>query len=441
MNKRSLKSVSALGFVMLVVPAMLADCSKSDNPLASATSGLCCSAFKVGTDMTGADFGVDASIAGQFNVVAQAASDLSAVATASLNDVTNACKNIAIDLGADPNDASVKGTTGNNAVNAWCTLAAKQIKAGFGANGTLAASISVNFTPPQCSASIQANADCQAHCDVSAMCDVKANPPTCMGGTLTVQCSGDCMASAGASIACTGKCTGNCSGSCTADVSGPAVDCKGKCEGTCSAAAMGGTGTGIQADGTCDGQCSGKCTYTDPMAKVSCGGSCDGQCDATCQGSAMAQVKCSGTCSGTATPLKCEGGQLEGGCMANADCSGSCNASANAKADCKPPSVHIVATASATADAQLYAKAITSLETNLPNILVTFKARGQTFLTGLQATATGSANIVLHGDPTKIGVSGAACGILIAGAIEDAVTNFSDSLSAAGKVTASVNIN
>ena len=56
----------------------------SDNPV---TGGLCCKDFKVGADLTGVDFGVDASIKGQFEVFAQAGADFSAAAAAALDDV------------------------------------------------------------------------------------------------------------------------------------------------------------------------------------------------------------------------------------------------------------------------------------------------------------------------------------------------------------------
>ncbi len=443
MLKNRLKPLSALAFTALTIPLLAVGCG-SDNPLSSAASAACCSEFAIGTDMTNVDFGVNANIKGEFAAFANSASDLSATATASVGDVTTACQNIALDLGADPADPSVAGKTGTDALTAWCALAVSQINGDFGANGTLATSVSVDFEPPQCSASLTATANCQASCSADAKCDIKANPPKCTGGTLTVECSGNCTASGSASVACTGECTGGCTGSCTAQ-GGVAVDCKGQCNGTCSAGAKGGateSGTGIQADGSCNGQCDGTCTLAADAPKITCSGSCDGHCDATCKGSAMAQVKCDGSCDADYTPVSCTGGTLEGGCMVDASCQGSCNASASAKAQCTPPSISVTAKAVASLDATGQTNldaAIASLEKNLPAILVTFKARGAAFTGSL--TAAGSAAV----DITKthsgdIGAKGAVCGVIIADAISTAADNFGKSLSAAGNVAASVSI-
>jgi hypothetical protein len=93
MNKTSLKSVSALGFIALLVPAIVTSCSKSDLENAkNATSALCCNDFKVGADMSGANFGMEGSAAASFRAVAQASADLSATASLALSDVTGACK-------------------------------------------------------------------------------------------------------------------------------------------------------------------------------------------------------------------------------------------------------------------------------------------------------------------------------------------------------------
>jgi len=293
MNLKSrLKPFSALAFTSLVIASLGAGCSDVKNLQDAA----CCDAFKVGTDMTDVDFGVNASIKGSFAAFANASSDLSAVATGSIADVTTACQNIALDLGADPADPSVVGTNGSDAMKAWCALATAQIKADFGATGTLATSVAINFEPPKCSASLSATANCQAKCDVSGSCDIKATPPKCEGGKLTVECSGGCTAEAGASLSCTGSCSGSCSGSCQA-TGGVTVDCKGKCDGTCSAGAMGSTtGTGIQADGSCEGQCSGTCELAADAPKLTCKGTCSGSCDAKCSGTATVKAKCDGKC-------------------------------------------------------------------------------------------------------------------------------------------------
>src|SRR6478752_2630671 len=203
--KNRLKPFTAVAFSALSVSTLIAGCSD----LKEAQDAACCKEFEAGADMTNVDFGVDASIKGSFSAFASAASDLSAVGTGAISDITTACRNIALDLGADADDASVKGKGGADAMNAWCALAKGQISANFGASGKLAGSISVDFEPPKCTASISAQANCQASCNASAECDLKANPPKCTGGTLQIECGGTCTASGKAAVACTASCEGS----------------------------------------------------------------------------------------------------------------------------------------------------------------------------------------------------------------------------------------
>lgn len=435
--KNRFKPLTAVALSALTLSTLVAGCSD----LKDAQDAACCKEFEAGKDMTGVDFGVDASIKGSFSAFASAASDLSAVGTGAIADVTIACQNIALDLGADSADPKVAGKTGTDALTAWCDLAKAQINANFGASGELAGSISAKFEPPKCSASLTATANCQASCSADAKCDIKANPPKCTGGTLSVECSGGCTAEANAELSCTGSCSGSCSGSCKAS-GGVTVDCKGKCDGTCSAGAMGSTmGSGIQADGSCEGQCDGTCTLAADAPKLECKGTCDGKCSAKCSGTAEVKAKCDGKCDADYTPLKCEGGTLEGGCQVDASCQGSCNASASAKAECTPPSVSVTATAKAnlSANAQLQLDAaIASLEVNLPKILVVLQARGDDFKGSIEAAVSAGATLTTSG---KLGAKGAVCGVLIASTIGTASDNFLASLSAAGTVTGAIKLN
>ncbi|HYQ31120.1 MAG TPA: hypothetical protein VER04_27990, partial [Polyangiaceae bacterium] len=208
MNLKSrLKPFTAVAFAALALSTVVAGCSDLKN----AQDAACCTEFKAGEDMASVDFGVDASIKGSFSAFATAASDLSAVGTGAIADVTTACQNIALDLGADASDPSVVGATGPKALKAWCALAKAQISLNFGPKGKLAESATAHFKAPTCSASLTATANCQASCDANVECDIKAHPPTCTGGTLTVECSGECTASAKADVACTGSCSGKCS--------------------------------------------------------------------------------------------------------------------------------------------------------------------------------------------------------------------------------------
>jgi hypothetical protein len=355
----------------IVVPMTLQGCSE-DNPL-------CCTEFKVGAT-------IDAKIGGgaESQVAVQAVADFAGIASASLDDLTTACRSIAQDLDATPAevDAAEANTDRQAKMKAYCSLAVKAI-------GTIKASaggtLKIVAVAPKCQASVSAKANCQAKCSGSAKCDLKANPPKCTGGKLEVSCKGSCSAEAGATLKCEGSCTGKCQGSCTAK-GGVKVDCTGKCEGTCAAGGSAG-GTGVQADGSCKGTCEGTCTASAEAPSVACEGSCNGSCDAKCEGSATASVKCDGKCEGDFEPLKCEGGKLEGGCKVEAKCDANCDASVSAKAECTPPSITVAFTGAA--DIQAAGKLQATLEANL-GVVLAFKSR----LQGMVAISAGfSGNI------------------------------------------------
>jgi hypothetical protein len=415
---KSLK-FGVLAAAAIGVAAITNGCSATSNPLGS----VCCSAFKPGTDMLGASFTGDANANAQLSVLAQGVGDLSAVAEGAVSDVQAACLAIAMDLG-DTNTPPA-GTEGTALMNFWCGEATTKIKAALSAGVTL----NIAFDPPACSASISVQGDCQAHCNVNGMCNIQANPPTCMGGQLEVSCMGSCMAMGSASIDCTGSCSGSCSGGCQA--SGGSVDCQGKCDGTCTAKAGVGTGTGAQADGTCQGSCSGTCHITAPNVK--CSGTCSGSCSGNCMAGASGSVQCSGTCMGMATPISCKGGTLQGGCMVDAKCQANCNASASAKAECTPPSVTITASGTTTDSVNAL---ITTLEKNLPNLLLVVKARGSAF-GSLITTVSGSVSGAVSG---SLDVGGTACLVQITAAAVSAAQDFPVALSASVSVLASVNI-
>jgi hypothetical protein len=398
-------------------------CSAASS-LQNAQKGLCCSDFKPGTNMLSGSFTGDATANAQFAVFAQAVGDLSTVAEGAVADVTAACQGIATDMG---DTTSPGGKEGADLMNFWCAEAKAQISAALTGGVTL----SIAFEPPQCSASLSVNADCQAHCSANGSCDVKANPPTCMGGTLEVSCMGSCSAMAGASIDCTGSCMGNCSGSCEA-AGGVAVDCQGKCEGTCAAGGSS-MGSGAQADGSCKGTCNGKCTMSATAPMVKCMGTCSGKCDATCSAMGSVAAQCSGTCSSKGTPLSCKGGTLSGGCMVDAHCSANCNASASAKADCTPPSLAITVMGTATASVDVL---VNTLEKNLGMLIVVVKARGMAFA-DLISTVSSSGSATFS---AGLDAQGAACLIPVAAAISAAASDFPASVSASVSVMGSVGV-
>lgn len=362
---------AALG-AALVLPSIMAGCSDEDNPL-------CCNEFKAGAS-------VDVKIGGsaQAQVAVQAVADFSGIASAAIDDLTTACRSIATDLDvaqAD-RDAAEANTDKQARMKAYCQLAVSAI-------GTVkgSATLSINAAAPQCSASVSAKADCQAKCNGGVKCDFKANPPTCSGGKLEIACKGGCTASAQApSVSCEGSCEASCSGSCT--VTTGSVRCAGKCNGTCSAGGQAGD-TGIQADGTCKGECAGTCEVTAPGAN--CTGSCQGQCTGKCTATGGVAVKCDGTCDADFEPIKCEGGELSGGCNADVKCDANCSASVKAKAECTPPSLTV--TFSGGIDAQAAGKLRGTIEANF-GVILAFKSRLEG-MASVAATISGSADAVV----------------------------------------------
>lgn len=401
----------------VVLPTVLAGCG--DDPLSSA----CCTDFKVGADLSDVDFGVDASIKGQFSAFAQASGDLSGAASGALDGVTGACKGIAQVGGA--NGDAAEPTDPVARVKFWCDLAKAKITASFQAQGGAKAALAINVTPAECKASFKAEANCQVNCNVDANCAAKAELPSCEGGKLEVSCEGGCDVSAESpSISCEGGCTGECSGSCTAE-GGVAVDCSGKCDGTCE----GNTDSG----GNCQGKCNGTCTASATAPAVKCSGSCKGSCNAKCEARpGSASVKCDGSCSGKATPLTCKGGELKAKCEVDANCSGNCKASASAKAECTPPKLDIAFSASAQGSASSEAALmIEALRVNLPEILLVFQARGQAFidLSG-KVVASGSATL----NPGKLGLKGTACLGAIVPVLVQAGENVKGAVEASGSI-------
>lgn len=380
----------------ILIPVSLQGCS-SDNPL-------CCTEFQAGANIS-ADIGGSA----ESKVAVQAVADISGIASAAIDDLTTACRGMATDLDAPQadRDAAEAQTDKTERMKAYCALAVTAI-------GTVKASAgaTIKVSPPGCSASVSAKAQCQGGCSGGAKCDVKAKPPTCEGGKLEVSCKGSCKASGNApSVKCEGSCAATCDGSCTAK---GGVDCKGTCEGTCE----GNTEAGA-ASGKCEGKCQGTCSATAPSAK--CEGSCNGQCTGSCEATGgNVQVKCDGECTGDFEPLKCEGGELKGGCEVDAKCEANCDASVKAKAECHPGSIDF----SFTGDAEAAGKLKATLDANF-GVVSTFQARLKAVI---DVSGTFTANISAVADIK------AACIPAVIAAAGDAVGQ----LKAAGDATVSV---
>jgi hypothetical protein len=431
----------------ITIPVLANGCSAA-NDLQNAA---CCTDFKVGADMTGVDFKVDASIKGQFTSLAQASGDLSAVAAASLTDVTAACKAIATDLGAKADDPSTTGKGGADLATQWCTLAVAQIKAnaGFTAATSGGAKLQLQISPPECHVEASFQASCEGSCKADVSCTEPDLTARCDPGQLSGQCSasctGTCEGSVNAAASCEGSCDASCEGSCEAQ-GGVAVDCTGTCSGNCNGSCEGAAGTTqttAHCDGTCKGKCDAKCEVAANAPTVKCAGKCTGKCTGGCKFAADAKIKCDASCKGgcsvAVTAPKCDVDLKPPTCKGDASCQANCKASGQARASCTPPSVKLAASASVTFNADAQASfdiLVNTLEVNLPKLVLVFKARGDAFVTDLKAVA--DAGVSLSADPGKLSGKATACIVPIAAAASTALTNMQASLSASGSVVTTI---
>ncbi len=417
---------------VLAVPVLTNGCSQ----VAAVQSAVCCTEYQPGADMLKADFKVDASIKGEFTAFAQASGDIATVGGQAVNDVTSSCMTIATDLGASPVDPGADGLTGRDLMNFWCAKATSAIGATFTATGVAKGQLKLEYQPPQCSMSLQAQADCQGTCDVSGKCDIKATPPKCTGGTLEIDCRGGCTGEVSApNIECTGSCSGSCTGSCEAQ-GGVSVDCVGQCEGTCAAGGSTG-GSGVQGDGSCKGTCTGKCNISAQAPKLTCKGTCSGHCDAKCSATpGQLSVQCSGKCDAEYQPLECKGGKLEGGCQVQAQCQASCNASVQAKAKCTEPKLALVFSGSVKVGTEGQFNILrNSLQANLPKLLVVLEARGKNLSDSVSGLVQVGGDLVASG---KLDAHALGCANLIGVSVQGGIDNFGAAYTASGSVLGTV---
>jgi hypothetical protein len=238
-------------------------------------------------------------------------------------------------------------------------------------------SVSVDYQPPRCQASLDVAVEAQASCEVKAGCEIQADP-----GQVSVACEGQCS----------GGCDAECSGAFSCEVEAPSITCTGKCEGACTLEAAAtcegtcrGTCTGEcsarDGEGNCAGECTGDCTGTCELAVAAeCSGSCSGKClveqgSAQCDASASCRGSCSGSCSGG-----CEGSftppSASASCDAAADCQASAKAEANASLECTPPQFKLDYAFAGGANVDLEAQAAFSAR------ITELKARGLAIVQG-----------------------------------------------------------
>lgn len=193
----------------------------------SSGTALACTEFVVGGP-------IDDAIGGSFTskVVVQATSDFAVASANQVSELTTACRDLSIALGASANDqAAAEAQTNPRAkMDAWCKLAVKSVGTSKAiAGGTM----TVQFEPPVCALSVQEKATCQGRCVGGGPCDTNANPMTCTGGDLS-----------------NGACEG------------------GKLEGGCQVDA--------KCDGACDATVAAKASCPTPAVSVAFTGAADG---------------------------------------------------------------------------------------------------------------------------------------------------------------------
>jgi len=384
------KSKIRLAALPLVVGAMGLVPMIACDQVADAQSTLCCSEFVPGNDLSAVDWKLEGQANVNYGALMQAMADFSATATAMASDVSNACQAIATDLGADPN--AVKETRADTRATEWCQLAVAKIKEKAGA-----ASIQLDYQPPQCTVNASLQASCEARCSAKVECEVTPAQiiARCDPGKLSGRCSGQCSA----------KCEGSATLAVTCDGT-----CSGACEGTCN--------------GTCDNQLGNQCNGR-------CNGTCQGKCRGTCEIAANSNVACEGDCTGgcdvevTAPKCKAELSPPSAECNADADCSASCKASASAKVDCTPPALTINASAG-------IQDVIATLSVNMPKLLAVAEGRGPIMIDNAKDIVDISGSVSF--DSTKA----VACLVPASTAIAQAVSNIQASLTASVSVTAAV---
>lgn len=364
-----------------------------DNPLDT----LCCTDFKVGADLTAANWEIDGTANATFSSFMQASADFAGVTTAVVNDVASACQAMAVDMGAEEN--AVTETDAAKRAEHWCQLAVAQINTVVKANG----SITVVAQPPNCQFSASAQASCEGKCSANVECqaelgDIEARcDPGKLSGKCDAQCTGSCEGSANLAVTCDGVCEGTCEGTCSGNCSatGPGGQCRGSC------------------DARCDGQCRGSCK-AEAGASVACEGNCTGGCSVELRAP---------RCTAELTPPSAD-------CQGEAECSGSCKASASAKAECTPGSVEI------DVEGNIDATAIASLKLNLPKILLIAQARGEVLFQNATVLAELTGDLVVRAP--DLSLKAGLCVLPAVDALVAAGSNLEASVSASASVLGAV---
>jgi len=431
-----LKTSSCLTWFMFAAALpLMSSCALKHDVQAAATG---CDEFQTGTAVATLE------IDGKVKAFAQASADLRDIGNVIKADVKVACVNIAKDLGETDRwtDDDADGSLSNADKTGACDVAAAKIDAIMTASVQAGASFALEVSGGQCTVDAEAQASCEAACKADAKCVEGTVTVRCPPAELSVQCDTECKATAvcqghaALEANCMGKCESECTGSCSGELRGTTVGgCTGMCEGKCD-----GVATPAGGMASCTGTCEGRCTQPHPAAMChgkcssSCNGKCKGECklDATAGMNCGANVACKGGCTGTATQPKCETELTPPVCTVDANCESSCSGQASAKMICEPITITLAFNVDATGD---LAKLKTTVEANLPKLLLAAKTQGPLAVRALQkVSASGKAVLDASG---SLGGKAIACAGTAAEASLRATSSMSVSVSASTSVSSS----
>jgi hypothetical protein len=371
---RNRKLLLLPSFLILALPS--ASCVATTTGTSQSAQG--CPEFQQGQAFDGS-----AMIDARARAFVQAAADLGVVAVSLEGAVKTACIGIAGDLGA-PDTWTALGDTDDAISNGngtgACDAARARIVAIMNANPD--ANFALAISRGECHTDFDAEAQCEAGCNAQTKCDPGTVQTRCDPAQLSVMCEGNCSAQA----TCEGTATAqaNCEGSCEAE-------CTGHCSGTC----VGENGKKTEDDPNCHGKC-----------KDHCSGTCSGSCKVDASGGIQcgASVYCKGGCSAMYTQPRCETECTPPTCTIDESCFESCRASVSAKTICDPPTVKLLADASAGPDV---AKLVATIDKNLPPLIQSAEAQGQILVSEVQNLGA-SAKVIVDGAGT-LDLKSAAC--------------------------------
>jgi hypothetical protein len=380
----------------------IASCISTTSGVGEATHG--CPEFQVGST-------VDASVKvdGRVRAFMQASADLGAVAARVKPAVRAACVGIAGDLGAQDTWSALGDSddaiSNNNGTGA-CDAARARIVAIMTGNAN--ANFALVISRGACHPDFTAETNCEAGCSANQKCDSGSVETRCDPAQLSVLCQGSCASQA----VCEGRqdMETDCDGQCEAE-------CKGTCSGLCTDE----NGHETMNDAYCHGKC-----------KDHCSGKCNGHCKVEATGGIQcgANVYCKAGCTGSSTSPSCETEFTPPHCTIDGSCFESCRASAVTNAPCDPPTVKLMADASAGADV---ATLVATINRNLPPLIETAEAQGRIAVDVVQNVAT-TGQVLLKASGSLDGKS-----IACAGAAGQSLAQTTSTLTvvtqAGGKVT------